>query len=108
MDKIDAIVVPQGWRGFQDEAAMYHEIMREFGQALGVDTTDPNSRLYMSEIVTEPGKKFIRADVHQKVRFDKQHPKYASQQRYKWTLADDGMALGVLTDQAREDMKAAP
>lgn len=103
MDTFDAILVPRGWRDFQDEEGLYREVVREYGAALGLDPADPDARLYMADVVTRPGMKFVRPDVNHVLKFHKKHPKYSGQDRYDWRLGDGGIMFGTLTERARSD-----
>ncbi len=106
MDRFDALIIPQGWRGYQDEAAQYAEILREFGPGFGLDMDDPDRRLYCRKELMGTGRVFVTARKHQFLSFDKQHPKYRGRKRYRWTVGPEGVEFGILTDEARAEIEA--
>jgi hypothetical protein len=104
-ESIDAVIVPRDWRGFVREDAMYAEIKREFGAAMGA-TSDPYDFLYMRKDTRGNGRTLVTHHPDHLLRFAKDHPKTPGRDRYVWRDGPDGCLLGTLTDEARADWEA--
>jgi hypothetical protein len=102
-DQIDAVIVPDQWRGNIDDEGLYVDVKKEFGAAMGA-TADPYDVLYMRRDAR--GRVFVTHHPDHTIRFAKDHPKFKLRERYVWRDGPEGVLLGALTDEARADWEA--
>jgi hypothetical protein len=104
-DPIDAVIVPDQWRGNVDDEGLYIDVKKEFGAAMGA-TADPNDVLYMRRDTRGGGRVLVTHHPDHMMKFDKNHPKYKMRDRYVWREGPEGALIGTLTDEARAEWEA--
>lgn len=96
--KIDAAIVPVGYKGIAGQQYLNLFLRKEFGPAMGVDLADPRKGVYMKYL--SGNRILVTADHSQAEYMPKDHPTHPLRERYSWHERGDGVLLGTKAEYA--------